>query len=70
MEEQEGNMAPGQQNYPSNDESQGNSHALSGDEIREGANEEDQLDEFKKNPKSVDDNQKSGAAPDDQNESN
>ncbi|MVN92966.1 hypothetical protein [Mucilaginibacter aquatilis] len=63
MSEQKGSMAPGQQNYPSENEPQGNPHALSGDEIREGANEEDQLDELKENSTNVDDNKKSGAAP-------
>ncbi|WP_295767190.1 hypothetical protein [uncultured Mucilaginibacter sp.] len=63
MAEQNESMAPGQQNYPSENEPQGNSHALSGNEIREGANEEDQLDELKENSTDVDEDKKSGAAP-------
>jgi len=63
MTEQAGSMAPGQQNYPSEKEPQGNPNAVSGKEIKEGANEQDQLDELKKNPSGVEDDKKAGAAP-------
>lgn len=63
MTEQAGSMAPGQQNYPSENEPQGSKAILSGEEISDGANQEDQLDELKKNSTDIDEDKKSGAAP-------
>jgi hypothetical protein len=47
MNEQEQNAAPGQQNYPSEQEPQGNPNAESAGEIVKGARNEDQLEKMK-----------------------
>lgn len=64
MDQQNGNMAPGQQNYPFNEEPQGNPNAQPGEAIREGAREEDQLDKLKENTSDQDNAESIGAPPD------
>ncbi|UEG51690.1 hypothetical protein LLH06_11990 [Mucilaginibacter daejeonensis] len=57
------NMAPGQQNFPSKEDPQGNPHRRSTEEIVEGARTEDQLDEFKSNAPKGGTEHHEGAAP-------
>lgn len=63
MEEQKGNVAPGQQNYPSEEEPQGNPNRQTPDEILQGAQQEDQLDKLKKNAPDGNEGKQHGAEP-------
>ncbi|MCD8742191.1 hypothetical protein LT679_16385 [Mucilaginibacter roseus] len=49
MEQQKGNVAPGQQNYPSEEQPQGNPNRQTPDEIVQGAKQNDQLDKLEEN---------------------
>ncbi|TWR30925.1 hypothetical protein FPZ43_00125 [Mucilaginibacter pallidiroseus] len=63
MEDKKGNMAPGQQNYPSNEDPQGNPNRKTGSEIIKGARQEDQLDKMKENAPEDGTNNTIGAEP-------
>lgn len=63
MENRKGNMAPGQQNSPSEKEPQGNPNRQSSDEIVEGARQEDQLDKLHENAPDGNDGKEIGAEP-------
>lgn len=57
------NMAPGQQNFPTTSKEENNEHAQSGEEIKAGAQQQDQLDKFKQNVTEGEDGEKIGSPP-------
>jgi hypothetical protein len=63
MSEQQDNMAPGQQNYPNPDENVITPIAKPAEEIRSGAQQEDQLDELKANAPDDNSGKQVGAEP-------
>ena len=57
------NMAPGQQNFPTTNKEENNENAQSGEEIKAGAQREDQLEKFKQNVTEGEDGDKIGSPP-------
>jgi hypothetical protein len=63
MQERDNNMAPGQQNYPSTNKEENNKNTLSGEEIRAGAQQDDQLDKFKQDVPEGEEGERIGSQP-------
>jgi hypothetical protein len=63
MVQQDDNMAPGQQNYPTTSKEENNQNAQSGEELKAGARQDDQLDKLKQNVTEGEEGEKIGSPP-------
>jgi hypothetical protein len=63
MQQQDNNMAPGQQNYPSTNKEENNKNTLPDEEIRAGAQQDDQLDKFKQDAPEGEEGERIGSQP-------